>query len=82
MRRWVSESGKGLPPHGGRSPPERQLRHDVYEGALSRLTEICLRGVRLRCIWRGRLRVLLHRCRRQRIRGVERRYVMHGHSGI
>jgi hypothetical protein len=61
MRRRDSESGKGLPPRGGRLPPERHLRHDVYEGTLSRLTEVCLRSVRLRCVWRGRLRLLLHR---------------------
>lgn len=145
MRRCVSESGKDLPPRGGRLPPGRHLRHDVYEGALSRLTEVCLRGVRLGRVWRNRLRLLLHRpldlralrqvgtlqlrqlslqdvhdrlwraasrgighfilgrrvgrtqcefcrligwrrllplCRRQRICVVERRYVMHGHSGI
>jgi len=61
MRRWVSESGKDLPPRGGRLPPERRLRHDVYEGALSSLTEVCLRSVRLRRIRRGRLGLLLRR---------------------
>jgi hypothetical protein len=61
MRRWVSESGNDLPPRGGRLPPERHLRHDVYEGALSSLTEVCLRSVRLRRIRRGRLGLLLRR---------------------